>query len=74
MKLLPSKGTGMAGNTVIDLKLTHSASLSTPVAYTTMPTGFDIPTPIPDVRPTASDVQPTVADVRPTVRLLHCQL
>lgn len=74
MKLFPSKGTGMAGNTVIDLKLVRSASLSMPVVYTAMPNGFDIRPTVSDVRPTVNDVQPTVSDVRLIVRLLHYQL
>ena len=50
VKLFPSKGTSMAGNTVIDFKLVRSASPSMPVVYTAMPNGFDI-------RPTVSDFQ-----------------
>ena len=77
-KLFPSKGTGMAGNTVIDLKLVRSASLSMPVVYTVMPNGIDIGLTVSDVRPTVSDVHPTVSetvfDVRLRVRLLPFQL
>lgn len=67
LKLFPSQGTGMAGNTVIDSKLKPSASLPMPVVYTIKPNGFDI-------RPAVSDVRPTASDFRLTVRLLHYQL
>ena len=77
-KLFPSKGTGMAGNTVIDFKLVRSASLSMPVVHTAMPNGIDIGLTVSDVRPTVSDVHPTVSetvfDVRLRVRLLPFQL
>ena len=68
-KLFPSQETGMAGNTVIDLKLEPSASLSMPVDFTSEPNGFDIRPTVSDVRPTVNDVQPTVSDVRLTVGL-----
>ena len=74
LKLFPSQGTGMAGNTVIDSKLKPSASLPMLVVYTIKPNGFDIRPAISDVRPTVNDVQPTVSDFRLTVRLLHYQL
>ena len=64
----------MAGNTVIDLKLEPSASLSMPVDYATKPNGFDFRPTVSDVRPTVNDVQPTVFDFRLTVRLLYYQL
>lgn len=67
LKLFPSQGTGMAGNTVIDSKLKPSVSLPMPVVYTIKPNGFDI-------RPAVSDVRPTASDFRLTVRLLHYQL
>ena len=74
LKSFPSQGTGMAGNTVTDLKLEPSASLSMPVVYSTKPNGFDIRPKVSDVRPTVNDVQPTVSDFRLTVRLLYFQL
>ena len=74
LKLFPSKGTGMSGNTVIDFKLVRSASLSMPVVYTAMPNGFDNRPTVSDVRPTVNEAQPTISDVRLTVRLLHYQL